>query len=479
MITILLCLGVVIFIIYSYRNYMKQFVDIDKLPGPSTLKLIKDLYFNSSSKGIIDYFQSLNSIYGPVVKVWMKPFKPMIITNDMEYCNKIFKANDHHISPVLHEMTFMGDGIASTVDYHTWKNDKAVMVKAITKSYINSKLDIYNQKYDDLINAIRSNLGKPVDVEKYLHTILLEVILETIQHKGINITQREKKDYITSRNDFFVLLLQKMNSFSCMGVLHWFTNNYRKIWKRHSEVVAFGTDWLEKFNKLDVKERDPTNLVYAMMEGGIPDNRIVDNINTIIQGGHDTSIVPLSMALRELAHNPEIQNKIYEEIKNVMGTDINAEIDIEHLNNMPYLHATAKESLRRFMSMPFLDRLILRDMLIDGTKIPKGIRVMFHLVGIMTSEKNYDDPLTFKPERFLKENVTAKSQKSFFGFGYGPKLCPGKPIAYAAMKLILVKIIREFEVLPAEHDVQLVSELFFRSLTGIPSIFRKRNIEQT
>ncbi|XP_071057393.1 cytochrome P450 4C1-like isoform X1 [Onthophagus taurus] len=477
MITILLLLGVVVVIIYYYRNYVKQFEDIDKLPGPSTLQLIKDLYFNSSSKGIIDYFQSLNSIYGPVVKVWMKPFKPMIITNDMEYCNKIYKANDHYITPALFEITFMGEGIASNAHYENWKNDKSVMVKTITKSYINNKLNIYDQKYNELINAIRSHLGKPVDVEKYLHKILLEVLIETIQHKGINLTQQELKDYIKSRNDFFVLLMEKMNSFSCVGVLHWFTKNYRQIWKRHAEVVTFGTNWLKKFEEIDVKERDPTNLVFSMMDAQIPNKRIVDNINTIIQGGHDTSILPISMALREMAKRPEIQDKIYEEIKEVIGTDINAEINIDHLNNMPYLHATAKEAVRRFMSLPFLDRLVLRDMVIDGTKIPKGIQVMFHLTGIMTSEKNYDDPLTFKPERFMKENVTAQAQKSFIGFGYGVKSCPGKPIAYAAMKLILTKIIREFEVLPAEHDVQLVAEIFYRSVSGIPSTFRKRNIQ--
>ncbi|XP_022920975.2 cytochrome P450 4d8-like [Onthophagus taurus] len=477
MITIILLLGIVILIIYSYRNYVKQFEDIDKLPGPSTLKFIKDLYFTRSSPGIVNYFQSLNAIYGPVVKVWMKPFKPMIITNDMEYCNNIYKANDHHISPTLIEITFAGEGIATNIDYEIGRKDKNILEKAITKSYINSKLNIYDKKYDELINAIRSNLGMPVDVEKYLHNILLEVIIATIQHKGIEITKQELQNFVKSRNDFFELLMEKLNSISCVGVLHLFTNNYRKIWKKHNEIVRFVANLLKKFHNLNIKERDSKNLVYAMIDGGMPDSRIVDNINTIIQGGHDTSVVPLSMALREMAKRPEIQDKIYEEIKKVIGTNINAEINIDHLNNMPYLHSTVKEAVRRFFPIPFLDRLILRDMVINDTKIPKGIRVMFHLPGIMTSEKNYDNPLTFKPERFLKENVTAQAQKSFVGFGYGTKSCPGKLIAYAAMKLFLVKVIREFEVLPAEHDVELISGLFYQSITGIPSIFRKRNVQ--
>ncbi|XP_022920970.1 cytochrome P450 4C1-like [Onthophagus taurus] len=473
MITLTLVFGIIIFVIFTYKNYIKQYEGINKLPGPSTFQLIKELYFNASSKGIIAYLQSLTTIYGPIVKVWMKPFPPLIITNDMEYCNKLFKANDHFVTPSFGEVTFIETSITLNGNYEERMKDKQIITKTLNMKYIGEKLSIYDERYNKLLDIIRNNLEKPIYIEKEFHKIFIDVLVETFNHPNVEINKEDIQKYNKNKEDYFDLLMKKMNSIKYVGFLHKFSDNYKSMRKCHNEIMEFVWNWLEKFKGIDESLRDKSNLICAMIENGMPERRIVDNLNTLIEGGHETTIRPLSMALRNLGENLEIQQTLFNEVTNIIGTDIK-EVTMDDINKMTYLHAFIKESIRLYMSVPFLDRITNYDMEIGGTKIPKNTQVFFDIPGILTSEKNYEDPLSFKPTRFLKENATSKSQKAFLGFGYGVKGCPGKFIAYTAMKLFIIKIIREFEIVHVDHKIEFMADLFFRSTNGIPVVFRKR-----
>nr|XP_022905489.1 probable cytochrome P450 513F1 isoform X1 [Onthophagus taurus] len=418
---------VVIFLtlIFIFKIYWKKFGDIHKIPGPSIFDFIKHVYFNKSSQGVIKYFQTLNKKYGPVVKIWMHPLKPIIITTDMEYVNKIYKANDHRITPCFSEITFLRKGFTVTPHYDIWKHDKHLIMKTFDKEYISNKLKKYEKKYDELINKIHQNQGTPIDLQEAFNEMFIEIIMRSLNDSNIELTDKEIKDYLNYRTIYFDLLLEKMNSLHMVGFLHKFTKNYKLLMEYGEKIVQFGQIWLKRLQNVDEKLRDQTNVVYAMLNGGIPFERVVDNMSVLIQGGHDTGIFPLSLALQEIAKNVELQEKILNEILSVLGPD-KTSITLDDINKMYYIHAVMKESLRRYHSLPFLDRKLLYDMTIKNVKIPKDTIVMFNFPGIMTSEENYEDPLKFKPERFLKGNVTSKAHKGFIGFGYGVKICAGK-----------------------------------------------------
>ncbi|XP_022917729.1 cytochrome P450 4d2-like [Onthophagus taurus] len=475
----LILLVEILFLIFLfYCVFIKPYKELDKLPGPSTLELIKNYSYYSSRKGIVSYLRTLNDKYGRIVKVWIKPFKPMIVTSDIDYVDKIYKSNDLHITPIFFEMIFLREGIMSNSNYDSWKKDKQTIQKAVTREYISGKISVYDKKYDEFLDIIRKNLGKPFDVESPLYHIVLDIMMHTMQDSNIDLTAKEVQDYTKFRVDFFNLLFEKMNSFAMMGPLHKFTKNYKLMIESKNNIVNFSRNLVERLKSVKTELRDKHNLIYAMINSGMPEERIIDNINTMIHGGHETSIIPLALGFYQLSQRPELQQKILDEIHTIIGKDVKTPITLKDLNLMIYLRAFIKECVRCYFTGPFLDRKTEEEIEIHGVKIPKGTHVMFDLVNIATSDQSFDDPHVFNPDRFLKENMTSRTARGDITFGYGIRTCPGKHIAYAAMKILIVKVIREFEICPLqqEHKIELVSEIFFRSVHGIPIRFQKRNL---
>ena len=61
----------------------------------------------------------------------------------------------------------------------------------------------------------------------------------------------------------------------------------------------------------------------------------------------------------------------------------------------------------------------------------------------------YDDPSTFKPERWADAVKRPEMRRAFCPFLKGPRMCPGADIAYAAMMLVLIRLLSSFEICEA------------------------------
>ena len=73
--------------------------------------------------------------------------------------------------------------------------------------------------------------------------------------------------------------------------------------------------------------------------------KIRDELMTFFIAGHETSALGLSWGFHMLAHHPEIQQKLYDEVKEIDKLD---DIDLLNFSNTEYLQLTIKEVLRRY-----------------------------------------------------------------------------------------------------------------------------------
>lgn len=81
----------------------------------------------------------------------------------------------------------------------------------------------------------------------------------------------------------------------------------------------------------------------------------------IISQGYETSAVALSYVLLNLAVYKDIQNKVYEELVQVLGRDLNRTIDLDDLPKLTYMEMVIKESMRLFPTIPFIIRQVTED----------------------------------------------------------------------------------------------------------------------
>lgn len=171
--------------------------------------------------------------------------------------------------------------------------------------------------------------------------------------------------------------------------------------------------------------------------------------------GTDTTALLTEWIMAQLILNPNIQSKLYEELKNVVGNKSVSDADIA---KFPYLQAVLKETLRLHPPGPLLSwaRLSTADVqLSTGMIIPANTVAMVNMWSITHDTQIWDDPLMFKPERFLPSvggiNVDVRGNDLRLApFGAGRRVCPGKNLGLASVSLWVAKLVENFEWVATE-----------------------------
>ncbi|KAM7510308.1 hypothetical protein LguiB_009183 [Lonicera macranthoides] len=149
--------------------------------------------------------------------------------------------------------------------------------------------------------------------------------------------------------------------------------------------------------------------------------------------------------MAELLRNPEIMVKAKAELKEVIGKGkVLQEVDV---TSLPYLGYIVKETLRMHPPGPFLiPRKIETDVEVCGYIVPKGAQVLVNVWAIGRDPTLWEDPLSFKPERFLGSKIDVKGRDfELIPFGAGRRICPGLPLAMRMVPVMLGSMINLFD----------------------------------
>ncbi|XP_043510700.1 cytochrome P450 6a2-like [Frieseomelitta varia] len=163
--------------------------------------------------------------------------------------------------------------------------------------------------------------------------------------------------------------------------------------------------------------------------------------------GFETSSLTISHFLYELAVNQSIQEKVREEIKNVLQKT-NGVVMYDSIKEMKYLDACFQETLRKYPVLVWLSRTALVDYTFSGTKItiPKGQQVFIPVYAIQMDPAVYPNPQVFDPERFTGDNAKSRHPMFFLPFGDGPRNCIGARFAKNQSKIAIITILSRFKV---------------------------------
>ncbi|WZY72881.1 hypothetical protein YC2023_005121 [Brassica napus] len=178
------------------------------------------------------------------------------------------------------------------------------------------------------------------------------------------------------------------------------------------------------------------------------ENEIISLCSEFLNGGTDTTATTLQWIMANLVKNPEIQERLYQEIKGVAGEEAK-EIEEEEAHKMPYLKAVVLEGLRRHPpGHMVLPHSVTEDTVLGGYKIPKKGTVNFMVAEIGRDPAVWDEPMAFKPERFMGEesvDITGSRGIKMMPFGAGRRICPGIGLAMLHLEYYVANMVREFE----------------------------------
>jgi cytochrome P450 len=170
----------------------------------------------------------------------------------------------------------------------------------------------------------------------------------------------------------------------------------------------------------------------------MPDRKIRDNLMAMIVAGHETTTGELAWAFQLLAHNPDVQDRLIEEIDG--GGD------------PEYLTATINETLRRKPVFLFaIPRKVVEPVEIGGWTYRPGVHLAACTYLMHHNRELYPEPEQFRPERFIGESQQART---WLPWGGGRKHCLGRHFALLEVQSILREVLATRRVLPAGDHVE-------------------------
>lgn len=166
--------------------------------------------------------------------------------------------------------------------------------------------------------------------------------------------------------------------------------------------------------------------------------------------GTDTTTSTLEWAMAELLHNPKILEKVQKEVRNVGVDNPNMKLNERDFENLPYLQAVIKETLRLHPPLPFLvPHMAMESCNMLGYHIQKEAQILVNVWAIGRDPNTWIDPLEFKPERFFDPNMQQVDYKGqhfeLIPFGSGRRMCPAIPLASRLLPLALGSVLLSFD----------------------------------
>ena len=195
-----------------------------------------------------------------------------------------------------------------------------------------------------------------------------------------------------------------------------------------------------------------TDFFQHILEHGIMEEELLrENANVLVVAGSETTATALAGCLYYLMHQEDCLTSLQKEVRDTFNAL--DEITGDSTQRLPYLHACIEEALRIYPPVAFGLERISHGATVDGNWVPAGTLVSSPNWTIMHNARYWQDPDSFKPERWLGEGL-GDNKDAFQPFSLGPRACIGINLAYMEMHVILAKMVLQydFELLSKDLD---------------------------
>ncbi|SCO91351.1 related to cytochrome P450 [Fusarium oxysporum] len=289
--------------------------------------------------------------------------------------------------------------------------------------------------------------------QQFANSVILSVVFGRVS----NMDDPTMAELFSSLQDFLRNIKPGAN---LVDMFHWLASLPTWMqWWRPKGIAHFERSKAMYFRELDfLKKRvkDGTAkpcfaLDYMEAKGDIDHEQVETAFvfGTLMEAGSDTSRVSIGQGVAAAAIYGDWVKKAREELDEVCG-DAERLPEFSDRDRLPYLSAVVKEILRW---RPFIQsgtgRELIQDDEYEGYKFPAGTVFVWNPWAIALNPDEYEDPLTFKPERFLNDQLRSPL-KGHWAFGAGRRVCVGYNVADTNVWIATSRLIYcfDFEQVP-------------------------------
>ncbi|KAJ7971481.1 Cytochrome P450 family protein [Quillaja saponaria] len=411
----------------------------------------------------------LRDKYGPVIWLRIGAIDTMVILS-AKTATQFFKNHDQtfaerSITDVMRVRGYDKASLALAPYGSYWRVlRRLVTVDMIASKRVNDTAIVRRRCVDEMLVWIKKEAekleqGHGIEVARFVFLMSFNLLGNLILSRNLfSPESKEASEFFTTMMSF----LQWSGHPNVVDLFPWLrwldpqglrSKMERDMGKALDVVSKFVKDRLEeqKVEGHDQKSKDFLDVLLEFQRNGNEDSsRMSDNdlnifVLELFIAASETSSSTIEWALTELLCNPEVMVKVKDEVGRVIGP--NRKLEESDIDNLPYLQAVIKETFRLHPPIPFLvPRKAMQETIFMGYNIPKDTQVFVNAWAIGRDPDVWEEPLSFKPERFIGSEIDYKGQHyELIPFGAGRRMCAGVPLAHRALHLILGSLLHHFD----------------------------------
>jgi cytochrome P450 len=194
--------------------------------------------------------------------------------------------------------------------------------------------------------------------------------------------------------------------------------------------------------------------------GGMTDRQLRDEVVTLMLAGHETTALVMFYTFYLLAQSPEAEKRVSAEINEVVGDRSATALDVPKLR---YTEWVIREAMRLYPPAWGIAREALADCEIGGYSVPKGTQIFMVQWLVHRDGRWFDQPQSFKPDRWDNDLIKRLPRCAYFPFGDGPRICIGNHFAMMEAVLLLATIARKYRlVIEPGQTLELLPSITLR-----------------
>ncbi|CAH0402846.1 unnamed protein product [Chilo suppressalis] len=495
-VTVLLALGLAASLWLRWRHQHRGLLKAaQQFPGPKTLPgLGNAMTFICTPEEMVKQIKSLFVNYGDIVRFWLGPDLNIVVACPDEL--KILLSNSK-MSVKGPQYKYMADVIGGGIlsgSGPEWRKHRKIANPNYGKRAIESYTHVFNHEVSLLMEELRK---KPHDQQFDIYKDIVNTTSYSVCRSLMGLTKEQTmnitgiQEIIEETPSIYEIVFDRMTKWYLqIDPVFWLTSQYQFQRRFNKLITNFSKDILKhrrehlknigedfKLEHMEMKEDGMLSVIDRfILSGELDEPTLEKETFTIFTSSQEASAKIASYLLLMMAYHPHCQEKLYNEIKGVLG-DSDRDVTDDDLKRMPYLEMAFKEIVRLFPIGAMLQRTVTEDIAIRSGYLPAGSSMTISIFHLHRDPRFWENPDAFDPERFNPENTERRHHNAYIPFSLGPMDCLGRYFGIKLVKTICARILREFEVTSQSsyEDLRVTICISVVTLGGYPVILKKRN----
>ncbi|XP_069136543.1 ultra-long-chain fatty acid omega-hydroxylase-like isoform X1 [Argopecten irradians] len=458
---------------------------IERFPGPKGNILFGNLLeYPGPNEAGLKYQREMTGLYPRISRAWLGPILPLIIVNHPETVKAILKTSEPKGKQIYRFIEpWIGDGLLLSGG-DKWRRNRRLLTPAFHFDILKPYQKLNNRTADifiDKLNRFHQEGDGYFEAFSHVSQYTLDVMLQSaFSYKTDCQNIGDKHPYVRCVTEMLELITDRFFKPWVHNDLVYLLTSDGRRYKRHCDYVhQVAEDIIRKRREAMKVEENVTAkkaldfldiLLTARDEEGVGlnDIEIRNEVDTFLFEGHDTTASAVTWTLYSIAKHKEVQQRIQQELDEVLQGRDSDDITWDDLSKLRYLTMCIKEGMRLHSPVPLIVREVTERLEIDGEIVPVGMMVLCVIYNTHHNPEVWENSTEFNPERFSPENIEKRDPFAFVPFSAGPRNCIGQNFAMHEMKTIIARILRRFDLeLDPNHKVEMKEAPVMKSETGI------------